>query len=153
MTTEPAAERLRDLARALPALSWEMRRAGERRLRLDPLPPTELEIVRVVIDTPGVRATDVADRLSMKPSNVSTAVASLVRRGLVERTPDPGDRRSLRLHPTAQAVRDHDQLTQEWADVLAEALARLSPADASALTAAVGALAHLTETLATAPPR
>jgi DNA-binding MarR family transcriptional regulator len=148
MTTGLPTAHLYELARALPALSWEMRRAGERRLQLDPLPPTELEILRVLVETPGVRATDVAGRLAVKPSNVSAAVTSLVRRGLIERTPDPADRRVLRLHPTARAVRDREQLDEEWATVLAEALTRLPPADARALTGAVGALARLTDTLA-----
>lgn len=149
--TELSTARLRELAITLPALSWELRRAGEHRLRLDPLPPTELEVLRVVADTPGARATDVAERLSMKASNVSTAVSSLVRRGLLERIADPDDRRVLHLHLTPRALRDREELTVEWAAVLAEALARLSPAEAEALAAAVGALAHLTDTLAATP--
>ena len=154
MTTELSSARLRRLARALPALSWEMRRAGEHRLRLDPLPPSELEVVRVVVDAPGIRATDVAGRLSMKPSNVSAAVTSLVGRGLLDRVPDPTDRRVLHLHPTDRAVRDREQLDEEWATVLSEAVAHLTPAEAAALAAAVDALTHLTETLADArtPP-
>ncbi|WP_432565151.1 MarR family winged helix-turn-helix transcriptional regulator [Kineococcus sp. SYSU DK003] len=142
-------ERLRALARALPALSWEMRRAGEHRLALSPLPPTELEIIRLVLAHPGLRAADVAHRLAVKPSNVSAAVTSLVARGLVDRVPDPADRRVLHLHPTAQAVREHEALAREWAGVLGEAVAQLSPPDAEALAAAVDALAHLTATLAT----
>lgn len=151
--TSSSTARLRELAVALPTLSWEMRRAGEHRLRLDPLPPTELEIMRVLVDAPGARATDVAERLSLKPSNVSTAVASLVRRGLLERVPDPDDRRVLHLHPTARARRDRDELTTEWASVLAEALTRLSPADAAALDAAADALAHLADALSRAGER
>lgn len=138
---------LRTLAMALPALSWELRRAGEQRLGLDPLPPSELEIVRWVVDHPGARATDVARGLAIKPSNVSAGVTSLVARGLLERTPDPGDGRVQHLHPTAQAVRDRSMLTAEWAAVLAEAVATLPPDEAEALSAAVGALAHLAEAL------
>jgi DNA-binding MarR family transcriptional regulator len=141
-------ERLRALADALPALSWEMRRAGEHRLALNPLPPTELEIMRVVQHHPGVRAADVAQRLSLKPSNVSTAVTSLVARGLLDRVPDPDDRRVLHLHPTETARRDHRALTAEWATVLGEAVVRLPPEDAPALAAAVDALGRLTESLA-----
>jgi DNA-binding MarR family transcriptional regulator len=141
-------ERLQALAQALPALSWEMRRAGEHRLELSPLPPTELEIMRLVQQQPGLRAADVAHRLSVKPSNVSTAVTALVARGLVDRIPDPDDRRVLHLHPTAQAVRDHHALTREWARVLAEAVDRLPAGDAAALSAAVDALDRLAESLA-----
>lgn len=51
------------------------------------------------------RASDVAERFAMDKGDVSRQVQQLVDLGLVERTPDPDDRRAQLLAATPDAVR------------------------------------------------
>lgn len=139
---------LRRVTAALHQLSRTMRRLGETRLGLDPLPPTEFEVLRVVVEDPGTSVTHVAHQLAMQPSNVSTAVRNLVARGLVLRTPDQHDRRIARLAPTQTALEHRLRIEETRAAALAAALTQLPAADTEALRGAEGALTRLAPALA-----
>ncbi|MFL6801405.1 MAG: MarR family winged helix-turn-helix transcriptional regulator, partial [Sphingomicrobium sp.] len=51
---------------------------------------------------PGLRQTDLADLLDIEPITLTRIIDRLQEAGLVERTPDPADRRAWRLHVTAK---------------------------------------------------
>ena len=76
----------------------------------------------------------------MDKMTISRAVASLATRRLVNRVRDTGDRRTLRLSPTAEGRRIHDIVAPQALEVEARLLAALSPGEAEALRRA---LAHL----------
>jgi DNA-binding MarR family transcriptional regulator len=59
-----------------------------------------LGVLRVLMDTDGLKSSEVAARGWSTPGTVTTVVDTLVRDGFVERRPDPGDRRVVRLHIT-----------------------------------------------------
>jgi len=61
---------------------------------------TALAILSFVIEHPGSRISEVADVLRLDLSNASRQSALLERVGLIERRPDPHDRRSALLEPT-----------------------------------------------------
>jgi MarR family transcriptional regulator, transcriptional regulator for hemolysin len=52
---------------------------------------------------PGLRQIELADMLDIEPITLSRIVDRLEEGGLVERKPDPSDRRAWRLHVTARA--------------------------------------------------
>src|SRR5690242_15646567 len=52
---------------------------------------------------PGLRQIELADMLDIEPITLSRIVDRLEESGLVERRPDPSDRRAWRLHVTAKA--------------------------------------------------
>jgi MarR family transcriptional regulator, transcriptional regulator for hemolysin len=52
---------------------------------------------------PGLRQTELADMLDIEPITLSRIIDRLQEAGLVERAPDPADRRAWRLHVTAKA--------------------------------------------------
>lgn len=52
---------------------------------------------------PGMRQIELADLLDVEPITLTRIVDRLQEAGLVERTPDPSDRRAWRLHVTAKA--------------------------------------------------
>jgi DNA-binding MarR family transcriptional regulator len=52
---------------------------------------------------PGLRQVELADMLDLEPITLCRIVDRLEEAGLVERTPDPEDRRAWRLHVTAKA--------------------------------------------------
>ena len=52
---------------------------------------------------PGMRQIELADLLDVEPITLTRIIDRLQEAGLVERTPDPSDRRAWRLHVTAKA--------------------------------------------------
>jgi DNA-binding MarR family transcriptional regulator len=62
---------------------------------------TELQVLALVRRSGGLTPRDVGAELGMASSNVAAALRVLESRALVEREPDPGDRRRTRLTATA----------------------------------------------------
>jgi len=133
----------RELAAAIHDLSLRLRRLGERRAGLAPLPHSELEVLVHVIEHPQATVTDVARAIGLQTSNVSTTVHQLAGRGLVERVPNPSDRRSSRLVPTRQALADRETIDDAWAAVIGEFLDGLTHDERRTLLAATPLLRRL----------
>lgn len=138
----PLANALRDIAWLLP------RTLGRAPSPARELPRSELEVMRVLVHRPGLSVNQVAAELDIQPSNVSTAVSSLVTRGQLERHPDPGDRRVVRLHPTPLAMEIRAAQECAWGDALEAILTELQPNDRELLRSATGSLAALAGALA-----
>lgn len=117
---------------------------------LDPLPASELEVMRLLVRTPELSVGEVARELGLQPSNASAAVRSLVTRGLLERRQDGRDGRVARMVPTAKAQTIRQQREGAWGELLRTRLGRLSPEDAAQLLGSVDALRSLAGDLATA---
>ena len=77
------------LGEAAHVLSRTLRRSGESQVGLEPLPPSEFDVLQHVVTHPGASVSSVARALRLQTSNVSTTVRSLVERGLVIRVPGP----------------------------------------------------------------
>lgn len=87
--------------------------------------PTQVELGRVT---------------GMDKMTISRAVTALTARALLDRVRDTGDRRTLRLSPTAEGRRIHDIVAPQALEVEARLLAALSPADAALLRRALAQL-------------
>src|SRR6516162_6311354 len=61
-----------------------------------------LGVLRVLMDTDGLKSSEVADRGWSSPGTVTSVVNTLARDGFVERRPDETDRRVVRLYITEQ---------------------------------------------------
>ncbi|WP_328416931.1 MarR family winged helix-turn-helix transcriptional regulator [Micromonospora sp. NBC_00389] len=125
--------RLYDLIKTVRLL--KQRRADER-----PAIPPGLLGMLVQIDqlSSGCHARELAHRTRLDPSTVSRSVAALVAHGLVERRPDPTDKRAtfLAVTPAGQAALAD---THGWyGEVLERALADWTPDELAALSAALG---------------
>ena len=132
------------LAVALFDLAWLLpRTVGAEERQDDPLPRSELEVMRLLGRRPGAGVNVIARDLGLQASNVSTAVRSLEARGLVERRASPIDRRQTLLFLTARAEQGRRDREARWGRDLADVLAELRPADRDALLAATPALAVL----------
>jgi DNA-binding MarR family transcriptional regulator len=139
----------RELAIVLHDLAWLLPRTiGAEASRADPLPPSELEIMRLLARRPGLSVNDVARELGLKPSNASTAVSSLVARGTLRRQPDPADGRVVRLEPTEAALRSRESRERSWGSVLDDVLGGLPASERRQLEASLPALRTLAERLA-----
>ena len=78
---------------------------------------------------PGLRQTDLADMLDIEPITLTRIIDRLQEAGLVERTPDPADRRAWRLHVTAKAQPVVGKLRAIADEMTAEAFAGIDPTD------------------------
>ncbi|MER7502815.1 MarR family winged helix-turn-helix transcriptional regulator [Nonomuraea pusilla] len=140
---EDAVREARRLTPALYALGRVLRLRGVEEAGLPPLPPSDLEVLRYVMEAPGTGTGALARELGLHASNVSTVVKGLVALGLVRREPDPRDRRAVRLFATVDAVHGMALIEDAWAELFADALSALSAEQRAALAAAVPALGAL----------
>ncbi|MBV8945046.1 MAG: MarR family transcriptional regulator [Solirubrobacterales bacterium] len=140
----------RELAVALHDIAWLLPRTIdlEAEIGLEPLPPSELEVMRLLVRRPGLSVGEVAREFGMQPSNASAAIRALVARGLLHRRPDQRDGRISRLTPTDRAQTIRRQREAAWGELLRVRLNRLSRADAAHLLAAADALQALATQLA-----
>jgi DNA-binding MarR family transcriptional regulator len=147
---DPAAQ---ELAVVLQDLAWLLPRTiGLAELQKDPMPTSELEVMRLLVRRPGLSVGEVAAELGLHGPNVSTAIRALAGRGLLERRPADEDRRIVRLHPTPQATAIRDRREEAWGAALAGVLDELPRRDAVALRRAAPALRRLADRLGAQAP-
>jgi MarR family transcriptional regulator for hemolysin len=85
----------------------------------------------------GLKQTELAEMLDLQPISLTRLLDGLAENGLIERRPDPEDRRAKRLYLTPGARPLLERLSELGEDLMETALAGLRPADVNAL------LAHL----------
>jgi DNA-binding MarR family transcriptional regulator len=78
---------------------------------------------------PGLRQIELADMLDIEPITLSRIVDKLEESELVERRPDPSDRRAWRLHVTAKARPLIAKLRAVADEMIADAFAGIDPKD------------------------
>jgi DNA-binding MarR family transcriptional regulator len=105
------------------------------------LSPHQARALRVVTERDGVRLTDLAEALHIAPRSATEVADGLQERGLVERTPDPGDRRAVILRPTDEGRRIRGRIHDARVANSAELFARLSPTDRTELARILRTLA------------
>jgi DNA-binding MarR family transcriptional regulator len=124
---------------------------GRRRLRREaravvggePLTSSQVELLRLVEGQPGIGVREAAAALHLAANTVSTLVGGLVAVGLLERHPDPGDRRVARLVLTHAATARIRRWRDERDRLLATALGDLDASDVEALRSSLPALERL----------
>jgi DNA-binding MarR family transcriptional regulator len=138
----------RELAVALFDLAWLLpRTVGAEERQPDPLPRSELEVMRLLGRRPGTGVNAVARELGLRPSNVSASIRSLVDRGLVERRGSPGDGRQVLLYLTPVAKAARQARERRWGRDLDALIGQLPAAERSRLLDAAPSLARLAERL------
>jgi DNA-binding MarR family transcriptional regulator len=148
-SASPARSSARALAVALHDLAWLMPRTidleGDAR---DALPPSELEVMRLLVRRPGLTVGDVARELGLQRTNASAAVRTLIGRGLLERARDVDDGRVARLTPTPRAIENRDRREAAWGEILGARLSRLGPDEAARVLRCAEPLRILAQELA-----
>lgn len=137
-----------DLALALHDLSIRLGRFAPAKAGVEALPASELLVLRTIMASPGSSVTEVAAAAAMQPSNVSTAVRALTRRGLVDKHPHPDDRRISLLSPSALARSNKTAIDKAVTSAVSTGLRALSDDHRAALIAALPAIRALNVTLA-----
>ena len=96
------------------------------------LTPTQGQILALLHLQQGMRLSEVATALAVRPATASDAVQSLVHKGLVQKTRAPEDARAVRLTLTAAGQREAERVAA-WSDFLLAAVDTLTPAEQAAL--------------------
>src|SRR5512140_2882690 len=81
----------------------------------------------------GLKQTALAEMLDLQPITLTRLLDGLAENGLIERRPDPDDRRAKRLFLTPAARPLLERLTDLGEDLMATALAGLAPAEVEAV--------------------
>jgi DNA-binding MarR family transcriptional regulator len=92
----------------------------------------QARVVRLLADGP-LRMAAIAERLAVVPRTVTDLVDGVEAAGLVERRPDPGDRRSSFVALTADGRRLLDRLETARRESAEQAFGQLDPADRALL--------------------
>lgn len=101
---------------------------------------TEAAVMRWIHRSPDTTPAATAAATGLQRSNLSSALKSLVAKGMVEKRPDPDDGRSVRLRATPLAEDNIARLREFWAGRLRVALSVAeglpAPSDADLATVA-----------------
>lgn len=131
----------------LAELIGRLRRSLRRRVResgaFPSLQEAQVELLRLLARSPGLRVQQAAVALQLRSNTVSTLATGLVRQGLVTRSVDPEDGRVVRLALTPAARRRMARWRDHRHAVLGEALTHLDGADRASIAAALDALTRL----------
>ncbi|MGW3075735.1 MarR family transcriptional regulator [Kitasatospora sp. NPDC001132] len=111
----------------------------------------QIELLRLVHDTPALRVCEAADELCLAGNSVSTLVNQLVAQGLLRRESDPADRRAALLHATAEAAERIEDWRRRRRALIGDIVTGLPPAQREALAAALPALRQVADALRTPP--
>ncbi|MFB7667881.1 MarR family winged helix-turn-helix transcriptional regulator [Kitasatospora sp. NPDC056138] len=157
MTTSPV-DTAAELADTLTRAMKRIRRRTMTRLEPFGITPAQARALRVLAHAPGcegreaMRLSELADHLHIAPRSATTVVDALEEAGLVERTPDPADRRAVRVVLTTDGRAALERIHQVRHEVAQEYFAPISPSDQDALLKALRSAEAAYES-APPPPR
>ena len=93
------------------------------------LSPHHARALKVVSEREGVRLSDLAESLHIAPRSAAEVADGLQERGLIQRMPDPGDRRAVILRLTDEGRRVRGEIGAARAADSEDLFARLSADD------------------------
>ncbi|MDO8774001.1 MAG: MarR family transcriptional regulator [Burkholderiaceae bacterium] len=108
-----------------------MRRAFRQRLQGSALTLAQARVLIYVSIHEGCRQVDLADLLEVQPITLARLIDKLVEAGLVERRPDPADRRAYQLYLTACAAPHLAAIEEVATTIRADALRDLTEQEAA----------------------
>jgi len=139
-------------AKTLTEVVTRLRRALRTSIRTDypweSLPMAQVELLLALGEHGSVRVGELATLLRLAPNTVSGLVQVLVENGFVTRASDPSDRRVAVVALTAAGRLKLDDWGRAHEQRIGDALDRLAPGDRATVRAALPALAHLVDHLA-----
>ena len=138
-----------ELSACLSGLHRTVRRRVRSRLALEPLAGAQGELLRLVVERPGISVSAAAREQRLAGNSVSTQVQQLVRLGYLSRETSPTDRRGAVLRATDAGQERLSRWADERAELFERQLNRLSPQDVAALAAALPALRALADSMST----
>ena len=107
------------------------------------LTPTQASVLGLVTGRGPIGLPELARLEHLNPTMLSRVVGRLDEEGLISRTPDPDDLRSITVEVTAQGRDTHTRIKAQRAEAVSRAVRRLPADERAALISALDALEHL----------
>jgi DNA-binding MarR family transcriptional regulator len=114
------------LAEAFRAVARQLREVSQETLAPWDISPSHLRALRVLRRDGVMRLSELSDRLHIAPRSTTEVIDALESRGLVQRQPDPGDRRATLVEMTERGASVLDAIRGTEAE---RVFSRLSQAD------------------------
>ena len=111
------------------------------------LTPTQASVLALIVGHGPVGLPELQRLEHLNPTMLSRVVGRLDELGLVDRSPDPDDLRSVSVSVTASGRKVHTRIKAQRADAVSNAATRLSEREQRALINALDALDHLADEL------
>jgi DNA-binding MarR family transcriptional regulator len=117
------------LSEAFRSVARQLRETSQEALAPWDITPSHLRALRVLMRHGAMRLSELSDHLHIAPRSATEVVDALETRGLVQRRPDPGDRRATLVEMTEQGAGVLDAISAARGTEAQRAFDRLSPAD------------------------
>jgi DNA-binding MarR family transcriptional regulator len=118
---------------ALPELfrqvNWRLRQLARESLQPWDITPAQSRALGVLLRGGPLRLSELAERLRIVPRSATEVVDALEERGLVQRRPDPGDRRATLVVPTEEGLRTGETMRAVRSEAAERYFGTLSAAD------------------------
>jgi DNA-binding MarR family transcriptional regulator len=112
------------------------------------LTPTQASVLALIVGHGPVGLPELLRLEHLNPRMLSRVLGRLEELGLIDRSPDPDDLRSVSVSVTPDGRAVHARIKEQRAAAVSNAATRLSGSDQRALIDAVDALDHLADELA-----
>lgn len=109
------------------------------------LTPSQISVLFTIVRAGPLRMTELAIAEGINPTMLSRITGNLCRRGLIEREPDPEDRRAIRVRATAAAEQMRESIQAERSAALAQYTETLDEQQRRTLRDAIPILEHLAQ--------
>ena len=103
------------------------------RMALYDLKVVDFSVLSLVAHNPGITSRQLCAALNVLPPNLVGLIATLERRGLIERLPHPSDGRAMGVHLPSQGVELMAQAEQTAFDLEMDATSRLTDSERKTL--------------------
>jgi DNA-binding MarR family transcriptional regulator len=111
------------------------------------LTPTQASVLALIVGRGPIGLPELTRLEHLNPTMLSRVVGRLDEDGLISRTPDPDDLRTIKVDVTAKGRHVHERIKAQRAEAVSCAVRRLPDAERDALIAALDALDHLGDEL------
>ena len=115
----------------------KMHRLSVDQLKCEHLTPARFDVLAQLSVAPGISQQELSDRLLVTKGNTCTLLDNMAAQGLVERRPDPEDRRSYRLYLTEEGRQLAETLIPSHEDFIQEHMSALSDGEQRTLLALI----------------
>jgi DNA-binding MarR family transcriptional regulator len=132
-TTNPVDDRDDSLAEAFRSVARLLRQASAESLARWELTPSQFRALRVLLRHTALRPSELSEHLRIAPRSTTEVLDGLAAKGLIERRPDPEDRRATLVTPTEQGTAVAAQIRAARGSESARVFTKLTPDDRAEL--------------------
>ena len=134
MSARRAVDRDESLADAFRSVNRLLRQAAMQSLARWEITPSQFRALRMLMHHGALRPSVLSEKLGIAPRSTTEVLDGLETKGLIERRPDPQDRRATLVAPTDHGTVVGDQIREARGNESERVFAKLTPDDRAQLT-------------------